>query len=420
MTRTSTTSPLDADVLLAGGGPAGLRLASELVERAIRVAIVEPDPGRFEASYGIFGHDLPEDLRGAVAAEWPAVRVLDDTGERLVALPYARLDSARLHNLLTSPCAGSCTWLRSRVARVVERDGVSVVHLDDGAVLRVRRVVDCTGHTRALGRPEHTLRQVALGATLMGVHGFEEPRFMDYSGPAHGTFLYALPVSETELFVEETALVTAGTPDWAMLERRLRARLAHLGLKGELSIHEHCVIPMDPSLPDVHAEGIAFGAAAAMVHPATGYQLGAALALAAPFAETLAATLDRSASEAQRRCFEVLWPSQRQHVRELRLFGARFVAGLGHRDQAAFFRAFFALPTSLVSAYLSHDAGLDATCRAMLRMYATLPARLRWSLTRAGVRQPMTLLRPLFELGSRPRLAPALTGGGSGEGRVGT
>ena len=129
----------------------------------------------------------------------------------------------------------------------------------------------------------------------------KQPKFMDFSGPENGTFLYALPVSDAELFVEETSLVTAESPDWTVLERRLRDRLNRLGLVGELDVHERCVIPMDASLPDFATEGISFGAAAAMVHPATGYQLGASLSLAAPFAEALTATLERPAQEARQR-----------------------------------------------------------------------------------------------------------------------
>lgn len=379
-----------------------MRLAAALAARGLSVVIAEPHPGRVTATYGIFERDLPQDLEDAVVARWPSVEFRTQAETQDLALPYARLDSERLHTILSKACADRCEWHAGRVDAVEPEEVGVTVRFADGSTLRAGRVIDCSGHGRALGQVTSSLAQVALGATLRGAHGLSSPRFMDFSGPEEGTFLYALPLSPTELFVEETALVSARDPDWFALEARLRRRLAGMGLEGDLDVHERCVIPMDSSLPDSHGPVLFFGAAAGLVHPATGYQLGASLACVEPFADAVCETMTAPAADAAERCMGVLWPAERRHVRELRLFGAQFVSGLAHADQASFFATFFRLPIPLIEAYLSHDGSLDATCRAMLRVYTSLPARLKWSLTRAGVRQPMTLVRPLLDLRGSP------------------
>ncbi|MCO4746776.1 MAG: lycopene cyclase family protein [Proteobacteria bacterium] len=400
MSTPTTHIAIDTEVLIAGSGPAALCLAAACAVRGLRVMVVSDAPEQpFEATYGVFADQLPASLSAAVQASWPTVIFRSALGDRRISRPYVRLNSTTLHSLLHGALAQGCTVRAGRVSVVREEADVFAVELASGEVLRARRVIDCTGHARALhSKPSGGLAQLALGATLSGAHGLTEPLLMDFGGPERGTFLYALPLTSTELFVEETALITERSPNWTRMESDLRARLDAMGLVGELHVHERCVIPMDASLPDLTSSVLAFGAAAGLVHPATGYQLAACLALAEPMADRLANTLDDDAASAAASVWEVLWPSDRLRVRGLRVFGARFVASLDHADQAAFFDAFFRIPPHLVRAYLGHDTGMAETCDAMLRVFLALPWRLRWKLARVGVAQPMPIVRPLFAL----------------------
>ena len=45
------------------------------------------------------------------------------------------------------------------------------------------------------------------------------------------TFLYAMPFSDTRLFLEETSLVARPAVPFEELKQRLDARLAHYGIK---------------------------------------------------------------------------------------------------------------------------------------------------------------------------------------------
>ena len=86
------------------------------------------------------------------------------------------------------------------------------------------------------------------------------------------------------VFFEETSLVARPAVTLAECERRLKLRLAHLGIDVvEVCADEPpelCYIPMGGPRPDPRQRVVAFGAAAALVHPATGYQLCRALAAA--------------------------------------------------------------------------------------------------------------------------------------------
>ena len=204
-------------------------------------------------------------------------------------------------------------------------------------------------------------------------------------------------MEDGRLFVEETSLVTGRRPSWSQLRSRLEARLDRMGM-GEypLTLVERCIIPMDSPLPDLTSPFVAFGASASMVHPATGYQLAAAMRHAPALANSLAQSMDDTLVRASALAWDVLWPAERRRVRELHLFGTRFVATLEGPEQAAFFDHFFSLPPDLRRAYLSIDAGLTEVCQAMLSLFRELPGSLRWRLARRGASSPLPLVRPIL------------------------
>lgn len=386
-----------SDIAIVGAGPAGRMLARACAARGLEVVVVDPDPeAGFAPTYAMFRDEVPDDLLPAVVAEWPSVQVLADGQELTLPTGYVRLGSAAAHAALSLPPSVRVAAARVEAAHRIEQH--VELTLEGGGTVRARRVVDASGHRPVLlPRPAARHEQIALGGTLRGPHGMSEPLFMDFRGAAHSppSFLYALPLSDEELFVEETVLLTALRPTWEHLEERLRERLDGMGLRGELTLEERCRIPMDPALP-AHAFLLGFGAAAAMVHPATGYQLGAAAALAGPLADCLADTLHEPLEPAVSAGWSVLWPPHRRHTRSMYLFGAEFLAGLDHVDLQRFFAVFFQIPAAKLRRYLSHDAKVSDVASTMLAVYGRVPADLRWALTRRGMQQPLPILRPLL------------------------
>jgi lycopene epsilon-cyclase len=73
------------------------------------------------------------------------------------------------------------------------------------------------------------------------------------------------------LFSQETCLAARPALPFSLLQERLEARLEKMGIKV-IHMHEEewSYIPVGGTLPDTTQQHLGFGAAASMVHPATG------------------------------------------------------------------------------------------------------------------------------------------------------
>ena len=122
------------------------------------------------------------------------------------------------------------------------------------------------------------------------------------------------------------------------LRKRAHRRLKHLGVevrRGSLLEEERCNISMGGPLPDPTQRIVAFGAAASMVHPSTGYQLCRMLAAAPALAAALGSRLRggrgySSPAAIASAAYDAMWPEQRRLQRDFqasltRLFLFAFV-----------------------------------------------------------------------------------------------
>jgi len=76
---------------------------------------------------------------------------------------------------------------------------------------------------------------------------------------------------------------------YQLLKERLLRRLAKRNVEPVDVIHEEfCLFPMNLPLPNLQQQLLAFGSAASMVHPASGYLIGALLRRAPSFADAIA------------------------------------------------------------------------------------------------------------------------------------
>ena len=93
--------------------------------------------------------------------------------------------------------------------------------------------------------------------------------------------MYVMPLGKNadgtfRVFWEETSLVGVGKRRLSFEECKKRAyqRLKHHNIKVlAVEEEEYCYIPMGGELPDLQQRIVAFGGAANMVHPATGYHV---------------------------------------------------------------------------------------------------------------------------------------------------
>jgi lycopene cyclase-like protein len=410
-----------ADILVAGGGPAGFLAAAALAEAGLRVALVTPSPeSPWPNRYGLFADELAAaGFADTAGSRWGRTQVRLDA-ERVVELgrAYAAVDGQALHGRLAAV-------LTTRGAEIVDDTCVHAAHDDagvdvrlaSGASWRARLLIDATGHRprfTARAGPEPSAFQCAWGV-LCEVTGDVGPTdvmtLMDWSEPGPGapsgvpTFLYAMPLADGRVFFEETALCARPAVPFSYLRARLQARLAARGvhIARELDV-ERCLIPMDAPLPDRHQRTVAIGAAASLVHPATGYLLAQTMRASQRLAGSVAPALLAGAPPARLAAlaWSAVWPPAERGLHRFFALGRDLTMGLDAAATRAFFAAFFALPPAAVRAYLSREVAPARTLLAMTRLYARFDAPLRHRLHREVLRRPAALLRGL----ARPTGAP--------------
>jgi lycopene beta-cyclase len=219
---------------------------------------------------------------------------------------------------------------------------------------------------------------------------------MDFSHPfGDGTepasFLYAMPLPDGSTFFEETCLVRRPGLGLGVLEGRLHARLAAAGVRlGPIAAVERCVIPLD--VPIDRGDGaLRFGAAAGMVHPATGFLLGRVLRAAPTLAAALAAGDARTA-------WRALWPGDALRRAHLFRYGAAALGRLDADGTRAFFRAFFGMPLTFTTGYVGDRLSAGELARGMATLFGRLPRRVALALAAGGpLRELLSAARPALE-----------------------
>jgi len=374
------------DVLVVGAGPAGRALAAQTARRGLVTTLLDPALQRpWRATYGSWAADLPPDLPPGVVATRAQGRVIALT-ERSLGWEYAVFDVAalRAHLDATMDAAG----VRMRDGRVVGVQGPDTVRLADGTTVRARVVVDAAGRWQPLTRPARASR-VPAEQTAYGVVVDEaaaapwvapgEALFMDWRGdhgePGWPTFLYAVPLGGGRVLLEETSLARRPGLPQPVLRRRLLARLAHHGV----------AVPPDAPQERVHFpvdsprhRGLAVGAAAPLVHPATGFSVAESLRIAPAVAAALAAHLP-DAARALAAARAVVWPPSAHAVHALRRVGLEAVLRMPPERVPGFFETFFDLPEHHRWTYLTRRTDLRGLGAAMVALFlrADWPLRAR-------------------------------------------
>lgn len=389
------------DVLVAGAGPSGLALAAACASQGLRVTCVAPEPrAAWMRTFGVWSTELEQMEDAVVETEWARPTVwIDDRTKLSLTSGYARLDVARTHGaVLRRVEALGVKLVAGSVMSVSHQPRGSRVVLGSGRSIDARIVVDATGPSSTLvPRSRHGAPafQTAYGE-VVETDAPAEMAFMDYRGPAADppSFLYALPLPDGRVFFEETVLASRPRVSMSLLRSRLRARLVGMGHGRARTLEkERCVIPLGVPLP-LPGRVIPFGAAASLVHPATGYQLARCFALAPGLATAIAR--DEPPAVVAQRAYEVLWPASRRRAWALYTFGMEVICSLDQAHLRSFMRAFFRLPEAEANAYLRGTLPASRILVAMTRVLANADAPVRSSLIRMLARNYKTITRPLL------------------------
>jgi lycopene beta-cyclase len=372
------------DVVVVGDGPAGAGAAGACAAVGLETVLVGPGAA-WTATYGVWRDDVPW-LGDDVFAATRSRVVVHGARSHEIDRPYGIVDGAALAAALTA----GVTRLSGLAGRAVRRsDGTWRVPIGSGSVTARRAVVLATGSPSPTPR---TAWQTAWGVVLDELPDEVGPRdavtLMDFREPARTapdvgapTFCYLVPLAEGRWLVEETVLAARPAVPPELLRARLLARLGPDGEALVAGAHatETVRIPMGGGIPAKSGRAmgsagsassvVPFGAAAGLVHPATGYSVAASLRLAPVLAEAIAAGRDPVAA---------VWTPSTRRARALHEFGLDVVTGLDADATRAFFDAFFDQPVDRWRDYLRVDTTARAVSGVMWQLFRSAP----WSLRR--------------------------------------
>jgi lycopene beta-cyclase len=378
---------VDTDVLVVGGGPAGRALAGACARAGLRTALLDPAPRRpWPATYGCWAAELPAGLPSSVVAARAAGTAVAG-GVHRVGWEYAVLDVPALRAHLDAGLDG-VEVLTGRAAGLA---GPGRVALAGGGEVAAGVVVDAAGRGQPLGARPGRATAAAAEQTAYGVIVDEavaaplvtpgEALFMDWRAdhgePGWPTFLYGVPLGDGTVLLEETSLARRPGLPLPVLRRRLHARLAHHGVAVPADARtEKVSFPVDG--PRHRAPGVlGFGAAAPLVHPATGYSVASALALAPVVAAALAAHLPHAPAAALAAARAAVWPPAARVVHRFRRIGLEALLRMPPEMVPEFFGVFFALPDASRWSYLTGRDDLPGTAATMTRLFAAASWELR-------------------------------------------
>jgi lycopene cyclase-like protein len=385
------------DVVVVGEGPAGSALAAACAEAGLPTTHLGTDhDAGWPATYGAWTDEVDGVPGVRWSHRWPAPHVaFDGAPPRALDRTYGLLDNAGTRAALRDRAVDAGAVLRTgRAAGVAHDADGSRVLLADGGEVAAGVVVDATGHRPVLARPgvdREPAWQVAYG--IVGrIAGSPVPEggmaFMDWRTDgleprsATPSFLYAMDLGGGRTFLEETSLAARPAVGVEELRGRLDRRLAAVGARvAHVESVERVAFPMGVALPPHPQRVLAWGAAAGMVHPATGYSVAGAISRAPDVAAALAGALagpGPDPDEVAAAAWSAVWPADRVRQRQLHAYGLEVLLALDATDVQRFFRAFFALPAARWQGYLSGAGSSRELATTMLAVARRLPPRLQW------------------------------------------
>ena len=280
------------DIAILGGGLSGglLALALARLRPGLRVVLIERDRqlgGNHVWSW--FRRDVSHQDEWLVAPltvrHWPGYDVQFPGYSRRLSSGYSSATGERLDEVVRQRLPAEDVI--SGVA-VVEA-GPTSIGLANGTRLDAGAVIDARGSHELPCMTGGWQKFLGQMLRLDAPHGLDRPIVMDARVEQHDgyRFVYCLPFSETEVFVEDTYYADGPELDLPVLRQRIAVYAAAQGWSvAEVTREEMGVLPVIAS-GDFDAfwqageTGIArAGTRAALVHPLTGYSLPDAVRLA--------------------------------------------------------------------------------------------------------------------------------------------
>eukprot|EP01038_Epipyxis_sp_PR26KG_P007227 gene7227-9858_t len=410
---------------------------------------------------------LPE-LKQCTTTEWEYTDCFFGGSEGIpmndrTTLPraYARVDRVKLQQLmrdrfkqnggLAINSAVNAKLISNNIfdEGIVHNANGSIIRLQNGKLLKCKTIIDASGFETRLVAKENpfiargnskvipTGYQIAYGfvsdVDSLGPYDFNSMTLFDYrtsflednaewlkDGLDRPTFMYVMPLGKNEdgtyrVFWEETSLVGKGSRMLSFEECKKRAykRLDHYGIKVlRVEEEEYCYIPMGGELPDSSQRIVAFGAAANMVHPATGYQACRMMAASTDLSKIIGDGIrtNKAPDLISAEAYRAMWGKKNRGQRDFQTYGGDFLMAQKVEILRGFFSAFFSIDQDVWSGFLAGWPGLpgnihhetwDNRLKFALSMFLKMPNSTRLSMMMYAIQYtlefgPNTLLRSLL------------------------
>jgi lycopene cyclase-like protein len=155
---------------------------------------------------------------------------------------------------------------------------------------------------------------------------------------------------------------------------------------------------MGGARPNPKQRTLGFGAAAGLVHPATGYQLTYTLSLAPSVAQALRVGLEEKfPEEAIRLAWQQIWPKEKRRCWDMYQFGMDVLCSLSASETQEFFRSFFSVPSEQWKGFLSAQVSPYDLSKTMAQVFVEASSPIRKNLVqRAMNRDGLDLLRSVL------------------------
>lgn len=296
--------PFDTDLVILGGGCAGLSLATRLATHcpSLRVMVIEPRTHYAGDRTWCGWRTSPHPYISCVAASWPqwrlihAGRVIKRGSNNLhyEMIPADRFYEQSCRMIRSSPSVSLA--LGTTVESVTEESEGVTTCLADGRTLRSRWAVDTRPHLRPLSFP--SIWQNFVGYEIQADHRWTErlgttPVLMDFqpAGTSAVQFMYILPFGEHRFLCEWTRFSSA-YGEIIEIEAHLNAWLQERGCTaGMIGRRESGSLPMSVVTPPNSglSRVVAAGTLGGSMRASTGYAFHSIQRWADSCADSLAA-----------------------------------------------------------------------------------------------------------------------------------
>ncbi|SLK05626.1 lycopene beta-cyclase [Novosphingobium mathurense] len=285
----SSSHPTDCDLAILGGGLAGGLIAMAMAEKRpdLRVILIEQGERLGgEHVWSFFSSDIAPAhdflVEPLIAASWQGYSVHFPNRSRNLGTGYNSITSAKLDAAVRAalPAEAILTGTPVRAA------GPEIVEMQDRRTIAAGAVIDARGASGMAHLAGGWQKFMGQRLRLRHPHGLDRPIVMDARVEQFDgyRFVYCLPFSDTEVFVEDTYYSDTPNLDLPLLRGRIADYAASQGWETAAAAYEETgVLPViakgnfeafwreheSGSAPDLARAG----ARAALVHPLTSYSV---------------------------------------------------------------------------------------------------------------------------------------------------